>query len=541
MNHPALSGPALYAITDEAISGRGHLEQVRDFLAAGIRIVQVREKDPARAGFRETLAECQRLCRAAGALFVLNDHPHLAAELRLDGLHLGQGDMSPAEARGIVGPECVIGFSTHTREQFRAALLQPADYLALGPVFGTSTKRNPDPPPGMDVVAEAAESMASAGRPFVLIGGITGANAPGLRAIAPQAILAVIGALLRGSVEENAQAFRAILAAPASMRALGEAGLLRTMGARFAAHTAGLPMGTGDDAAATPDGLAWTIDTMVEGTHFRWWPELLAHPEWLGAKLADSTLSDLAAKGAAPRWALLSLGAPPHAPAARVERVLDGLLQRLEALGARLIGGDTVSAPQWTLSLTAAGDLPPGRRIPTRRAAIGSQLYVSGWPGESAGGLALLEGRLSADPADREHLVRRHLLPTARFELGRALSDAFDDLATIDVSDGIAKDAGEVAAHSRAKVVIEESALPISAALRRAAGDRAAWFALHGGEDYELLFATAADPARVLALGTAECPITRIGAVLAGQGVELQSAHGPQALVPEGFQHFAPR
>lgn len=113
------------------------------------------------------------LCRDARALFVVNDRADLAT-LTAAALHLGQDDLTPSAARKVVGSETVIGFSTHNGSQLRAAAPEPADYLALGPIFGTASKQNPDPTVGLD---ELRRLRPLTGRPLVAIGGITRANA----------------------------------------------------------------------------------------------------------------------------------------------------------------------------------------------------------------------------------------------------------------------------------------------------------------------------------------------------------------------------
>jgi thiamine-phosphate pyrophosphorylase len=126
---------------------------------------------------RDVYAQAERirdLCAGAGAQFVLNDRADYAKVLGC-GLHLGQEDLPPVEARAIVGREAVIGFSTHTEAQFALAQSYPVDYVAIGPIFSTASKQNPDPVVGVD---ELARLRAASSKPVVAIGGITRANAP---------------------------------------------------------------------------------------------------------------------------------------------------------------------------------------------------------------------------------------------------------------------------------------------------------------------------------------------------------------------------
>ena len=160
-------------------------------IEAGARILQLRHKNHfTRAVFAEAEA-IARFCQDAGVLLVVNDRADIARLLGA-ALHLGQDDLPPASARAIVGPQTPIGFSTHNEDQLRAADAEPVDYVALGPIFGTASKQNPDPVVGID---ELRRLRPLTNRPLVAIGGITLSNA--LEAIHAGAdSVAVIGNLL---------------------------------------------------------------------------------------------------------------------------------------------------------------------------------------------------------------------------------------------------------------------------------------------------------------------------------------------------------
>jgi thiamine-phosphate pyrophosphorylase len=196
--------PAFYPILDTEVAGRCGIDPVNaaaDMLEAGVRILQFRHK-----GFlsREIFAQMERiafLCREAGVIFVVNDRADVA---RLMGaaLHLGQDDLPPAAARRVAGADTLIGFSTHNERQLRAAEAEPVDYIALGPIFGTASKENPDPTVG---VGELRRLRALTARPLVAIGGITRANAREVLAAGANSV-AVIGDLFPhdGSVRGRA-------------------------------------------------------------------------------------------------------------------------------------------------------------------------------------------------------------------------------------------------------------------------------------------------------------------------------------------------
>ena len=173
---PRVTLPKFYPILDPEIAARHGVDPVaaaEQMLEGGATILQFRHK-----GFfsREVFAQLERvaqLCRDAGALFVVNDRADLAA-LTNAALHLGQDDLTPSAARKVVGTKTLIGFSTHNERQLRAAAAEPANYLALGPIFGTSSKNNPDPVVGLD---ELGRMRPLTDRPLVAIGGITRMNA----------------------------------------------------------------------------------------------------------------------------------------------------------------------------------------------------------------------------------------------------------------------------------------------------------------------------------------------------------------------------
>lgn len=168
--------PRFYPILDTEVALRSGIEPVKaaeQILEAGAQILQFRHK-----GFlsREAFAWLERIAKlasAAGTPLVVNDRADLA-KLFGAGLHLGQDDLPPAIARRVVGPDAMVGYSTHNEAQLRAALDEPADYLALGPIYGTLTKENPDPIVGVD---ELRRLRPLSNRPLVAIGGITRANA----------------------------------------------------------------------------------------------------------------------------------------------------------------------------------------------------------------------------------------------------------------------------------------------------------------------------------------------------------------------------
>lgn len=204
--------PDLYCLTDSRLSTDQPEEQVRQMIDGGARLIQFRDKALSDGAFRLAAQKCLALCRWSGTLFLVNDRVEIAASIGADGVHLGQDDMPPSRARSILGDEAVIGLSTHNREQFLRALDEPVNYIALGPIFGTTSKDNPSPRVGTELLAECAALLEGDHRPLVAIGGITLENLPEVKRAAPKAIVAVIGAIFAAPpLSERVKQFRAAI------------------------------------------------------------------------------------------------------------------------------------------------------------------------------------------------------------------------------------------------------------------------------------------------------------------------------------------
>jgi thiamine-monophosphate kinase len=292
--------------------------------------------------------------------------------------------------------------------------------------------------------------------------------------------------------------------------------------------------GVGDDGAliaAPPDGtLVMALDTLVDGVHF---PSGF-DARFVGHRALAVNLSDLAAMGAEPAWALLGLTLP-----SADEHWLAGFSAGFDALARRhdvaLVGGDTTRGPL-TVTVSLTGTVPRGRALRRDGARAGDDLWVSGTPGDAAAGLAILQGRLNAQGRARDALLARFQLPQARVALGMALRG----IATscIDVSDGLLGDLGKLCAAGRVGADLASRELPLSAGLCSvAAPDARIGWGLTGGDDYELLFT--ADPAergRLAALD-AGVVLRRIGTVTEAGGVLVDGAP-PRREAGHGFDHF---
>jgi thiamine-phosphate pyrophosphorylase len=195
----------LYAILDTAARPDLPAEAVLEaLLRAGVRVIQYRHKDAFRRSHFEQCVTLARRTRQAGGAFLINDRADVADLCGAHGVHLGQEDLSPEAARRFLGDSPPIGYSTHNLDQARRAAALPVDYIAIGPVFPTATKKNPDPVVGLSLVSAV---RAITNKPLVAIGGITMENAPAVLSAGADAV-AVIGDLLAApDIEERARQF----------------------------------------------------------------------------------------------------------------------------------------------------------------------------------------------------------------------------------------------------------------------------------------------------------------------------------------------
>ena len=167
----ALAGTRLYPLTDRRLSGLSHAEQVSQLSEGGATLVQLREKFLSPLEFYREAEAAVRIARTRGMRIVINDRVDIALALKADGVHLGQEDMPPDAARRVLGPDAIIGFSIHNLKQARLAAEMPIDYIAIGPVFATSTKQASDAPVGLEGLRLARQAVGA--HSLVAIGGIT--------------------------------------------------------------------------------------------------------------------------------------------------------------------------------------------------------------------------------------------------------------------------------------------------------------------------------------------------------------------------------
>jgi thiamine-monophosphate kinase len=316
---------------------------------------------------------------------------------------------------------------------------------------------------------------------------------------------------------------------------------------------AGLLRGIGDDAAVLKSiaggNLVISTDLLVEGIDFR---RSTTQPNQLGHKALAVSLSDIAAMGARPRWTLLSIGVPSDVwDTGFIDHFYEGFYQLADRFGVALIGGDLSRTPERiVINSIAIGESLAGRDVFRTGAKPGDQIYVTGFLGDAAAGLRLIErgARLqndnpsAADTNSIDHLLRRHLQPEPRVGWGLLIGDQQLATAMIDISDGLSSDLNHLCDESKVGALIDSSSIPIDQLVTEICGRRALdplMLALHGGEDFELLFTVKPENIGNLPKRVDGVSVTRIGEIRdAAHGVQIAEGSKVWKLEPGGWEHF---
>ncbi len=332
---------------------------------------------------------------------------------------------------------------------------------------------------------------------------------------------------------------------------VGEFGLIRRirdlLKARGAAGT-GLIFGAGDDTAAmTPrpghDILA-TCDAMVEGRHF---VRSFMSPREIGRRAMAVNVSDIAAMGGFPRWALVSLGLDANVPVKEVLETYEGILDQLNPLNAVVAGGNITRCDGGSfIDITLIGEVETGRMVKRAGARPGDAILVTGYPGQAAAGLGSLVEEPSPSAPEALPLIRAYRTPTPRIPEGQAIAATGLANAMIDTSDGFLGDLAHVCEESGTGVEIMEDALPVSGPLTWYAGRKGVNpqdLVLGESDDYELIFTCA--PMHVEALKSAiarvsDLPVSNVGWMTdePGRFQLTRLGGGKEDLKPKGWDHF---
>jgi thiamine-monophosphate kinase len=321
---------------------------------------------------------------------------------------------------------------------------------------------------------------------------------------------------------------------------LSERELVARIQSRLAPSPGWLVVGIGDDAAVLEPERnkleVITVDALVEGVHF---DRRFTPPAAIGHRALAVNLSDLAAMGAEPRWALLSLALPPALPCADFDGMIDGLAALARRHRVHVVGGNlTRSTGPLMLDITAAGSVKRRQVLQRSGARPGDLVFVTGAVGAAAAGLQLL----SSDPSASDSCVSRYLQPEPRVREGLLIARNRAATACMDLSDGLADGLHRIAEASGVGMTIDADLLPLDQAARTwfdAHGGDAIGHALTGGDDYELVFT--ARPNRVGRLKAlrlhGSVPFTKIGVCTEYGNVTLRNGN-VDAPIPHGYKHF---
>jgi len=336
--------------------------------------------------------------------------------------------------------------------------------------------------------------------------------------------------------------------APETLKTIGEFGFIEKIRESLKTKNPSVISGVGDDAAifkpTAGHELVFTTDMLVEGRHFDF---KFITPWQLGAKTMAVNISDCAAMGAKPTVAVVSIGLPKDYPMAHVEAFYEGMKSWGESYGAQIVGGDTVGSDVFVVNVALIGEVESGRALRRSGAKAGDALFVTGTLGDSAAGLHALQHPSEKTKEVVPLLIKRHLTPTPRFTVGRALSTKRLATSAIDISDGLSSEIHHLCDESKVGAEIHEEALPLSPSLLaycEVEELNPLDFVLNGGEDYELLFTVPLTHISQVVqkvpgeTGTALKSIGRM--VPAAKGITLITRKGERlSLKAKGFDHFS--
>ncbi len=329
------------------------------------------------------------------------------------------------------------------------------------------------------------------------------------------------------------------------------------------ATSSDLVHGIGDDAAVLKSFVGSDVvvstDLLVEDIDFR---RDSTHPNLLGHKALAVSLSDIAAMGARPRWALLSIGVPNDVWQSEfLDKFYEGFFQLAARYGVGLIGGDVSRTPEKiVIDSILLGDCLLEREVYRSGAKPGDKIYVTGFLGDAAAGLRLIErgarlhaqmtrealassiGEATSESHPVDHLLLRQHQPEPRVGWGLLLGDKQLATAMIDISDGLSSDLNHLCTESKVGALVDASSIPIDPIVKDLSGRRALdplMLALHGGEDFELLFTVKPENTSKLPARVDGVSVTRIGEITeASDGVRISESSRTWNLEPGGWEHF---
>ncbi len=330
------------------------------------------------------------------------------------------------------------------------------------------------------------------------------------------------------------------------LRDLGEFGIIAHIRGMFPFQKALL--GVGDDCAIFEGRKGFwsliTVDSQVEGTHFCL---SFVPPKTLGRRLLRVNLSDVAAMGGIPRYALASFVLREDVQFDWFKEVLEGIREEAESNGMEIIGGNLArTRGEMVFDIVVLGEVEQDRPLLLRRnARAGDIIFVTGYPGEAKAGLLLAEK--GSDPGVYRPLLERFLLPEPRLQVGRFLGEFGTRIALIDISDGFLQDLGHILEESGIGALLFRGNIPISSLLAqfcKAEQKNPLEFVFQGGEDFELIFTVPRNLADVVERdfrGRLNISLHRVGEIVEGRGIFLEEDGRISPLSLRGWDHFTPK
>jgi len=304
-------------------------------------------------------------------------------------------------------------------------------------------------------------------------------------------------------------------------------------------------VGIGDDTAAIEVSgeklLLFTSDSLVEDIHFKW---NYASPFQVGWKALAVNISDIAAVGGNPTYCLISLALPTHTERNLIREVYRGLKKAAARYGVGIVGGDTVRAPSFIITVSLLGEVKRENIVLRSEAKPGDLIYVTGNLGSSGAGLACLKApNWKVKSKIRQFLIKRHLMLSPRLVEGQKIASSQIATSMIDLSDGLASDLHRLAEESKVGAVLWEDELPIAPPteeLAKVMGKSLLEWVLYGGEDYELLFTVPANKRKKVEQ-TLGFPHVLIGEIVdKDQGIYLRNRKGNRTKIEDrGYNHFS--
>lgn len=472
----------LYFLTDHQIKSPGMFAQVKDAIKGGATMIQYRNKDFLPGQINEVY-EIADICRLNKIPFIINDDILLAKAVNADGLHIGQSDSSIESARKVLGKDKIIGISISSTQEFLSTDLEHFDYIGLGPVFHTDTKKDASKASGLEFLNEISKKTDL---PIVAIGGINLKNTLDIINNGGDGI-AVISAISRSEdIIKTTNEFAKLL--NIETKAFNEKwndefSLIEEL-KKFKAFKINNRVGAGDDAALLKALKSPVIstDTQREDVHFRLdWQSFYE----IGFKAVSISLSDLAASYSKPESVFINLGLPDYISNSQVNEIYSGINDNLLNYSVSIGGGNISRAEKLSIDMFVIGE---GKKIFPERsmAKKGEVLCSTGHLGLAKAGLEILLKNIKG----HDFLVDKFKFPKPRFDYAKILENHGIKCVT-DISDGIYGDIEHIAKASSLTAVLTPETFIVDPELTKLCSElneNPHDFIVSGGEDYQLLF-----------------------------------------------------